>query len=103
MSERLFDENGEPKATALNIQGNLFYYAGQLIIQCILQGGPTPNVLSKGCYKTISASAEKASFLSIEDIPDDFKSQPPIKKVIYSEHYFTVNLLLLKLLFIIYV
>ena len=59
MAERLFDENGESKATALNIQEICFIMLDNLLFVCILQGGPTPNVLSKGCYKIISASVEK--------------------------------------------
>jgi len=79
MVERLFSENGEPKVTSINIQNNSFYHAGQLLAQCVLQGGPTPNILSLPCYRIISSAPDKTPSFALN--PCDFKEEPLIKKV----------------------
>lgn len=81
MYEKLFDGD-EPKATVTNIQENLFFYAGQLMAQSLLQGGPTPNILSKTSFKVLCAKSNHAQFTK-EEIPDSFKERPLIKKVFF--------------------
>lgn len=81
MRERLFDEAGDPIVTTIAVQNNLFYYAGLLMAQSFIQGGPKPNILSKMSFTVISAPPNKPILFKYTDLPDTFKYQRPIKKV----------------------
>ena len=88
MAERLFDSNGNPIITTITIQRKLFYYAGLLMAQSFWQGGPTPNILSSTSFAVVSSNGSVQ--FKLEELPDNFKNETPIKEVHIFDHLFFV-------------
>ena len=78
---RLFNSDGDPIVTTIAIQKKLFYSAGILMAQSFLQGGPTPNVLSKNSFKVVSL--KDTVYFELQDFPEAFKNEIPIKAVCF--------------------
>ena len=88
MSEQLFNE-GEPKVTAVNLQRNLFYYAGLLMAQSIIQGGPTPNFLTANAFNQVvgSFAGSSTTKVAVSEMPEAFRNDCVIKKVSFAKLY----------------
>lgn len=83
MTQSLFI-NGVPKANALAVQDNHYFYAGQLMACSLLQGGPTPNILANWCYKILSKPNDPITMENI-DFSEDFLQNDSVVKVQYCQ------------------
>ena len=80
MVQQLFDDDGNVIKSIMLVSGRLFFYAGQLMANSLLQGGPNPGFLSDWCYKFISSS-KKCLLPTDFDILCQFMERTDIKKV----------------------
>ena len=78
MSQQLFEDYA-PVQSVMLVSQKMFFYAGRLMANSLIQGGPNPCILSDWCYKFISS---RENCLPTDfDLPIQFLEKPNIKKV----------------------